>query len=81
MPFELRQIGEPSPEVRISASNCAQSQTMWRGESHLIWHKTAPVAFNVEIDKWQRNATGSASSGVFQPNRVHPFGHRMAYRK
>ena len=51
MPFELRQIGEPSPRVRISASNCAQSQTMWRGESHLIWHKTAPVAFNVEIDR------------------------------
>src|SRR5215831_12876576 len=43
-----------SPRVRISAGNCAQSQIMWHGESHLIRHKTAPVAFNLAFDMKER---------------------------
>jgi len=27
---------------------------MWHVQSHLIWHKSPPVAFNVAIDIWEQ---------------------------
>lgn len=44
-----------------------QSQIVWNAQSHLIWRKSFPVAFNVEVDNLYGRSIGAAF-----PHRLLP---------